>query len=229
MLNISINPVTELRKTYTYCPQNNTQEKTQKQCNARDMEGKERVEMWGVFMPQSTAPSHHQHWFPPISSLNARIYGVSFFHFIEVSFNRDIDWIFGQWWLISTPVPSLLPTHEGVSNLEFHYWLCQPILLVHEISWYLWKTKIPKFSGVLDHEPGKGSNMHNKMIIKHGQVKGPGYSDHFFPIALINFHNREIIITWHILILSGPKQVGSEIISNEHIHRKITKIGHECE
>ena len=71
--------------------------------------------------------------------------------------------------------------------------------------------------------------MDNKMIVKHGQGKRPGYSDHFSQIVLINFYKREIIITWHILILSGPKQVGREIISNEHIHRKITKIGHECE
>ena len=102
-----------------------------------------------------------------------------FLIFIEVSINRDIDWIFGQRWLISTSVPSLLLTGEGVSNLEFHYWLCQPILLVHEISWYLWKTKIPQFSGVLDHEPGQGSNMDNKMIVKRGRGKRPGHSAHF--------------------------------------------------
>ena len=152
-----------------------------------------------------------------------------FLTFMEVSINWGIDWIFGHRWLISTPVPSLLPTGEGVANLEFHYWLCQPILLVHEISWYLWKTNIPQFSGLLDHEPGKGSNKDNKMIVKHRQGKRPGKSNHFSQVILINFYKRKKIITWHILILSGPKQVGREIISNEHIHRKITKIGHECE
>ena len=72
-----------------------------------------------------------------------------FLIFIEVSINRDIDWIFGQRWLISTSVPSLLLTGEGVSNLEFHYWLCQPILWVYQLpfgqSWYLWKKKFQIF------------------------------------------------------------------------------------
>ena len=45
MLNISIKPATELMKTYTYCPQNNIQEKTQKWWNGRAIEGKERVEV----------------------------------------------------------------------------------------------------------------------------------------------------------------------------------------
>ena len=51
-LNISIEPATELRKTYTYCPQINILEKTQKQWNGRDMQDKGRVEVWWAFMPQ---------------------------------------------------------------------------------------------------------------------------------------------------------------------------------
>lgn len=58
MLNISIELATELRKTYTYCPQNNIQEKTQKQCNGRAMEGKERVGVCGAFMPQRAQHPH---------------------------------------------------------------------------------------------------------------------------------------------------------------------------
>ena len=31
------------------------------------------------------------------------------------------------------------------------------------------EKKAPKLSGVLDHEPGQGSNMDNKLIVKNGQ------------------------------------------------------------
>ena len=128
---------TELRKTYTYCPQNNIQEKTQKQCNGRAMEGKERVQVWGAFMPQRTAPSHHHHWSPPISSLNARIYGVLFFNF---------DWGFlqqGYWlnlWAVMTDLnPSALPSPYRWRSCK--PWI--PLLIMSANPFSPWNILVP--------------------------------------------------------------------------------------
>ena len=60
-------------------------------------------------------------------------------------------------------------------------------------------------SGVLDHEPGQGSNMDNKMIVTCGRGKRPGHCS-FSQVILINFYKRVIIIILNINILYDPSK-----------------------
>ena len=122
---------------------------------------------------ENTRPSYHCPVIPPQKLPDWSYLWI----FIEVSLNRHIDWIVGQWRLFPIPVPPLSPEVEKVQTFNhtiddmgnhIYYWTLLRSPSKARLQTYE-RQQIPGVSGAWGHAPGQGSNMHNKVTVNTGQ------------------------------------------------------------